>query len=355
MSDEIPPGIDAPAVERFFESHVPHIGTPLRFSLISGGRSNLTYHVEGPGGVCVLRRPPLGHVLPTAHDMAREYRVLTALRESAVPVPMTFALCADSDTNGAPFYVMEHRAGIVLQAELPVGYAAEATDRRRMGSELIDVLARLHAIDPDSVGLGDFGKPDGYLERQVRRWSQQWERSKAEDLPEVEELIRRLRAAIPTSPAPTIVHGDYRLGNVALDPTDPGRIVAIFDWEMATLGDPLADLGYTLIYWGEEADPPEVRAPGTHQALTAQPGFSTRAELVDAYAARSGCDVSGVRFYEVLALYKLAVISEGIYARWRQGKAVGEGFDKVERASVPLARRALALADDSEVPALRGL
>lgn len=350
----MPPGIDAAAVTQFFVSHVPHLGSPLEFALISGGRSNLTYHVRGPGGECVLRRPPLGHVLPTAHDMAREFRVLTALRDSGMPVPKTFALCADSETNGAPFYVMEYRAGVVLQMRLPEGYAPEPADRRRMGLELIDVLARLHAIEPNSVGLGDFGRPEGYLERQVRRWSQQWERSKAEDLPEVEELIRRLRAALPRSPEPTIVHGDYRLGNVALDPTDPGRIVAIFDWEMATLGDPLADLGYTLIYWGEESDPPEVTALGTHQGLTAQPGFPTRAELVEAYSARSGRDVSGVRFYEVLALYKLAVISEGIYARWRQGKTVGEGFEKVARASVPLARRALALADDSDLPALRG-
>jgi aminoglycoside phosphotransferase (APT) family kinase protein len=351
VSGEAPPGIDAPAVTRFFETHVPHIGSPLHFGLISGGRSNLTYHVRGPGGECVLRRPPLGHVLPTAHDMAREHRVLTALGGSGMPVPRTFALCTDTDTNGAPFYVMEYRAGVVLETRLPEGYATTAGERRRMGLELIDVLARLHEIDPEAVGLGDFGRPEGYLERQVRRWSQQWERSKADDLPEVDELIRRLGAALPKSPAPAIVHGDYRLGNVALDPADPGRIVAIFDWEMATLGDPLADLGYTLIYWGEETDPPEKNVPGT---LTAQPGFATRAELVDAYAARSGRDVSGVRFYEVLALYKLAVISEGIYARWRQGKTVGEGFDKVERASVPLARRALALAEDSELPALRG-
>jgi aminoglycoside phosphotransferase (APT) family kinase protein len=235
-----------------------------------------------------------------------------------------------------------------------VGYADALDDRRRMGLELIDVLARLHAIEPESVGLGDFGRPEGYLGRQVRRWAQQWERSKAEDLPEVDELIRRLGAALPVSPAPTIVHGDYRLGNVALDPGDPGRIVAIFDWEMATLGDPLADLGYTLIYWGEETDPREQRAPGTHQALTAQPGFLTRAELIDAYAARSGRDVSGVPFYAVLALYKLAVISEGIYARWRQGKTVGKGFEQLRRSSVPLARRALALAEASGLPGLQG-
>lgn len=354
MSGEVPPGIDAAAVTRFFEDRVPHVGLPLRFELISGGRSNLTYRVIGPGGECVLRRPPLGHVLPTAHDMGREYRVLTALADTGIPVPRTFALCTDAELNGAPFYVMEHRAGVVLGTELPEGYAALPDERRRMGLELIEVLARLHDVEPDAVGLGDFGRPEGYLERQVRRWSQQWERSKAGDLREVDELIRRLGASIPRSPAPAIVHGDYRLGNVALDPDDPGRIVAIFDWEMATLGDPLADLGYTLIYWGEEADPPEVRARGTHQALTAQPGFPDRAQLVEAYASRSGCDPSGVRFYEVLALYKLAVISEGIYARWRQGKTVGEGFEKVERSSVFLARRALSLAESSGIPALRG-
>ena len=354
MEAQAPPGIDAPRVTAFFERALPQLGAPLRFELISGGRSNLTYRVDGPGGRCVLRRPPLGHVLPTAHDMAREHRVLAALADTDVPVARPLALCTDAEVNGAPFYVMEYRDGVVVNERMPEGFAAEPAVRRGIGLALVDVLVRLHRLDYAALGLADFGRPEGYLERQVRRWAQQWEKSKVEELPEIEALIGRLRAALPASPAPTLVHGDYRLGNVALDAADPTRIVAVFDWEMATLGDPLADLGYTLIYWGEAGDPPEARMPGGFQAVTAVPGFPTRAELVAEYARRSGRDVAHVDFYQVLALYKLAVISEGIYARHLQGKTVGRGFENLQRTSVHLARQALALADASASPALRG-
>jgi aminoglycoside phosphotransferase (APT) family kinase protein len=275
--------------------------------------------------------------------MAREYRVLAALADTDVPVARPFALCEDPEVNGAPFYVMELCSGLVLNERVPEGYATTPGERRRISLALVDVLARLHRVDFEARGLADFGRPEGYLERQVRRWSQQWEKSKVEELPEIDALIRWLRGALPASPAPTLVHGDYRLGNVALDAADPGRIRAVFDWEMATLGDPLADLGYTLIYWGEEADPPEERMPGSFQAVTAQPGFLTRAELAAEYARRSGVDVAHVDFYRVLALYKLAVISEGIYARHLQGKTLGRGFENLQRTSVWLARRALAL------------
>jgi aminoglycoside phosphotransferase (APT) family kinase protein len=218
----------------------------------------------------------------------------------------------------------------------------------------MQTLAALHAVDWRAAGLEGFGRPEGYLARQVRRWSEQWERSKASDLPEIAELRRRLEASLPATPVATLVHGDWRLGNVALDPADPGRIVAIFDWEMATLGDPLADLGYTLVYWGEPGDAPGSRGPGRYAAVTTAPGFHTRAELVEEYARASGRDVASVDFYEVLALYKLAVISEGAYARWRAGLTAGEGFETVERASVPLCEAALALAARSALPALRG-
>ena len=346
------PGIERAAVERFFAAHVPGAVPPLRFTLISGGRSNLTYRVEDArGSRFVLRRPPLGHVLPTAHDMAREHRVLCALADTDVPVARPIALCTDASLIGAPFYVMAYVAGVVLADRLPEGYATRPEERRRIGEALIDVLVRLHAVDFRAVGLADFGRPEGYLERQVRRWAQQWERSKTGPLPAIEELQRRLAAALPVSPAPTIVHGDYRLGNVALDPADPGKIVAVYDWEMATLGDPLADLGYTLIYWSE---PGEASVGTLLTGVTAQPGFPTRAELIERYARTSGRDVAHVDFYQVLALYKLAVISEGIYARWKMGKTVGEGFDALGRAAGPLAERALAIANASSDPALRG-
>src|SRR5690606_8375777 len=204
------PGVERAAVERFFAAHVPGAVPPLRFTLISGGRSNLTYRVEDArGSRWVLRRPPLGHVLPTAHDMAREHRVLCALADTDVPVARPVALCTDASLIGAPFYVMEYVAGVVLADRLPEGYATRAEERRRIGEALIDVLVRLHAVDFRAVGLADFGRPEGYLERQVRRWAQQWERSKTGPLPAIEELQRRLAAALPVSPAPTIVHGDY--------------------------------------------------------------------------------------------------------------------------------------------------
>ena len=347
-------GIDAEAVAKFFAAHVEGGDAPLSFSFLSGGRSNLTYRVDGGGRSWVLRRPPLGHVLPTAHDMAREHRVLTALRDTGLPVPRTRALCTDESVNGAPFYVMDFVPGVVIEEEMPAGYAAAPAERRRMGAALMKTMAALHAVDWRAVGLADFGRPDGYLARQVRRWSEQWERSKTSEVPLIRELIRRLEASLPEAPVSTLVHGDWRLGNVALDPADPGRIVAIFDWEMATLGDPLADVGYTLVYWGEPEDAPGSRGPGRYASVTAAPGFMRRAELVAEYSRASGRDVTSVDFYEVLALYKLAVISEGAYGRWRAGQTAGEGFEHGERVSVPLCEAALAIAERSSLPGLSG-
>jgi aminoglycoside phosphotransferase (APT) family kinase protein len=347
-------GINHANVARFFSERIAGDAVELDFSLISGGRSNLTYLVRGGGREWVLRRPPLGHVLPTAHDMAREYRVLAALADTDVPVARPLALCEDRSVNEMPFYVMEYRPGVVLSQSLPAGYAEPAADRRRICEALIDILVRLHAVDYRAVGLEDFGRPDGYLERQVRRWAQQWERSQTAELPEIEILATRLRAALPASPQPTIVHGDYRLGNLALAPDDPGRVVAVFDWEMATLGDPLADLGYTLIYWADPGDVLDPAGVGSVAPFTTLPGFLRRADLIDAYARRSGRDVAAIDFYQVLALYKLAIISEGIYARYLQGKTLGEGFAGMARAAVPLAHRALAIAEASADRRLRG-
>jgi len=350
---EIPAGINADNVARFFHKRVPGGDVELAFSLISGGRSNLTYLVRGGARSWVLRRPPLGHVLPTAHDMAREYRVLSALADTDVPVARPIALCEDPAVNEMPFYVMEYRPGIVLAQELPAGFADTPDARRSICLAMIDTLARLHAIDYRAVGLEGFGHPEGFLERQVRRWGQQWERSKTAELPAIEELAARLRAALPTSPAPTIVHGDFRLGNLALDPHDPGRVLAVFDWEMATLGDPLTDLGYTLIYWVDPEERLEAASIGSASPFTTKPGFLRRSDLLAEYARRSRRDVTAIDFYQVLALYKLAIISEGIYARYLQGKTLGEGFAGMTRPSGALAERALAIANASDDPRLR--
>ncbi len=338
---------------RFFRESVPGGDAPLRFELIGDGRSNLTYRVDMGERSVALRRPPLGHVLPTAHDMRREFRVLAALADSDVPVPRPIALCEDASVNDYPFYVMEYRPGVVLQNELPPGYLDTPDDRARASRALVDTLVALHRVDIAAVGLADFGRPDGYLERQLRRWRTQWEANRTAPLPEIEALLARLERALPAHSDATLVHGDYRFGNLALDPRDPGRVIAIYDWEMATLGDPLADVGYTLIYWVEAGDP---RVRGSIQevgSVTAHPGFFSRKEVATAYAAASGRDLAQIDFYQVLALTKLAVIAEGILKRFQLGKTAGRGFEKMSRSAEALAQRALAIADASDDRRLR--
>ncbi len=346
---ETPPGVDLERLRPWFAAHVEGAGdTPLSASLISGGRSNLTYSITDGTHEWVLRRPPLGHVLPTAHDMKREHTVLAALADSDVPVPRTLAFCADEAVNDAPFYVMERVDGVILRTPAEMAQLS-GDDARRCSEALIDVLVAIHRVDYHAAGLDDFGHPDGYLERQVRRWGEQWERSKDREAPVIDELARRLRAALPASPPPTIVHGDYRLDNTMLAPDDAGRIVAVLDWEMATLGDPLTDLGLFLVYWGRDqtdlgGDP--TSGPGS--------GFLPRDQIVARYAERSGFDVSQLDFYEMLASYKLAIILEGIAARYRMGKTVGEGFSHIGNMVESIANAALEHGSRSSIPALRG-
>jgi len=345
-----PEGVDLESLRGFFTDHVAGAdGRGLSAELIAGGRSNLTYGITDGEHEWVLRRPPLGHVLPTAHDMAREYRVITALVDTDVPVPRTYALCEDNDVNGAPFYVMERVHGRVLRTgeELASLTPDEAAACSR---ELVDVLARIHRVDYEAVGLGDFGHPDGFMERQLRRWGQQWERSKAEDFAAIDEVARRLRDALPESGPPTIVHGDYRLDNTMLATDDAGRVAAVLDWEMSTLGDPLADVGLFLLYWGQS----EAQIIATGQAIDEQAGFASRDEVVELYAKETGRDVDNLDFYVVFAFYKLAIIVEGIAARYRMGKTVGEGFEHMGEMVKSLVDEALEQADRSPIRALRG-
>ena len=310
-------GIDEARVEQWLNTHIEGVTGPYTYHLIAGGRSNITFRVvDAQGKNMVLRRPPLGHVLATAHDMAREHRIISAVGKTNVPVPRTLGLCTDVEVNGAPFYVMDFVPGVVLDSpergeQLPVHLRTHASEN------LIDVLADLHAVDIDEVGLGDLAKREGYVERQVKRWSTQWAQSKTRELPAIEEVATRLAANIPTQQAVAIAHGDYRFGN-CLTNVENGTIAAVLDWELCTLGDPLADLGYVGIYWTD---------PGHPLTRTNDPsgleGFCTFDHLVERYAQRTSYDVSSIGYYKAFASFRLAVIAEGVYARYLHG-AMGD-------------------------------
>lgn len=320
----------------------------LTATLIGGGRSNPTYRLTDGERSWVLRRPPYGHVLPSAHDMKREFTVIEALGGSAVPVPRAVHLCEDTSVLGARFYLMELVDGVAVGTVEQAGVLT-SDERRRLGFDLADTLAALHGVDPNAVGLTEFGRSDGYLARQLRRWSQQWEASASVDRPEVAVLLDKLRRALPDSRFPGIVHGDVKLDNVLVSPADRGRIVSVLDWEMATLGDTLADVGIMLGFWdvpGEEPNP-------ITRGLATLDGFPSRAELLDRYATARGIDLPDVDWYVVFADFKLAVILEGIAARHAKGETVGDGFDGVADMAGPLLARALDLAAASSVAELR--
>jgi aminoglycoside phosphotransferase (APT) family kinase protein len=312
--------LDSGRLRVWLAEHLGVDGEPFAVEVVSGGRSNLTLGVTADQRRLVVRRPPLGHFLPTAHDMSREYRIYRALHGSAVPVPQAYALCEDESVLGAPFYVMERLDGVVPHEPDDLMGAAAAANARS-GAHYVEVLAAIHDVDVDAVGLGDFGKRSGYLERQVGRWITQWERSKQADDPAIDALAAHLGQTLPEQRETRLVHGDYRLGNVMLDAQGTGRIIAVFDWEMSTLGDPLSDLGYAVLWWGTSDRIPVHPS----QAVADLPGFLTARELVGRYAAAADRDVSDIDWYVALAAFKLAVIHEGQRAtRRRAGQPVDE-------------------------------
>jgi aminoglycoside phosphotransferase (APT) family kinase protein len=314
MTDSaVPEGIDAAGVTAWLQAHAPDAAPPLRFSLIAGGRSNFTYTVtDSAGQRFVLRRPPLGPLLPSAHDMGREHRIMAALAGSAVPVPPIVGLCTDESVTGAPFYVMRFVDGLILREPESVEPVPEPV-RMAAAESLIDTLAALHAVDPDEVGLGDLGRKDGYVERTIRRWRGQWEKSKTREIPLVEELADRLADRIPAAGPARIVHGDYRLDNTLVSATD-GSVQAVLDWELCTLGDPMADVGMLLVYWAEPDD-----GFAAVWSATACAGFPGRKEVTARYAAASGRDLSEIDYYVALGYWKIATILEGVYARYASG------------------------------------
>ncbi|MCP9972979.1 phosphotransferase family protein [Streptomyces somaliensis] len=324
------PGLDLRRFVSWFDGEHPGgRSADLTASVVAGGRSNLTYVVTDGTRRWVVRRPPLGHVLATAHDMAREYRVISALRATDVPVPATYGLCEDADVLGAPFYVMEHVEGTPYRwAHELAKLGPERT--AAIGNRLVDVLAKLHTVDPASVGLADFGRPEGFLARQVRRWKKQLDASYSREIPGIRQLHEGLAVDPPETSEPAIVHGDYRLDNVLVDSGD--RIAAVLDWEMATLGDPLADVALLTVYQRSSgAGLGDVVA-----TVTEAPGWPSEAELLQRYADLSGRDLSHLGFHIALAAFKLAVILEGIHYRHVHGQTVGAGFDQIGQMVEPL-------------------
>jgi aminoglycoside phosphotransferase (APT) family kinase protein len=316
-----PPGVSVAALDTFLRGELPGLlEGPLRVDLLSGGRSNLTYLLTDGRSRWVLRRPPLGHVLATAHDMEREYRLLAALHPTDVPVPRPRVI-AGADVIGAPFYVMDFADGVVLREREDLE-PFSGTAATQLAEALVDVLVRLHRVDPDAVGLGDLGRPEGYLDRQLRRWERQLASSHSRDLPDLVRLGERLAQRLPARQAAAIVHGDYRLDNVVVDPGD-GRVVGVLDWEMATLGDPLTDVASTVVWWDgiRGLNSPVAAVPGD------VPGFPGSDTLIDAYSRQTGNDLAELPWYLGFAYYKIAAIFEGIHYRTQQGLTVGAGFD----------------------------
>jgi aminoglycoside phosphotransferase (APT) family kinase protein len=314
VSEQAPiEGINIDNVTQWFQDHT-EIEAPLRFGLIAGGRSNMTFTVEDAAGRrFVLRRPPLGPLLPSAHDVAREHKLMDALQDSAVPVPRLVGLCQDDSVNERDFYVMHHLDGIVVR-DIEIGRTLEPAVRTRMSHELVNTLVALHRVDIDAVGLGNLAKRSGYIERQIKRWSGQWEQSKTRELPVIERVADHLRAHLPAEAQTTIAHGDYRLSNCMMDPSGP--VAGVLDWELCTLGDPMADLAGLIGYWH---DPAAEEEKGDNET-TSLPGFLSREEIAGLYADEMGVSLDLVDYYRGFAAWRLACISEGVYARYLNGQ-----------------------------------
>ena len=344
---QAPDGINEAAVTGWMASQLPELVTPLTFTLIAGGRSNLTFRVEdAEGKAWALRRPPLHHVLPTAHDMSREYRLIDALGPAGIPVPATVGLCTDEAVNERPFYVMEFVEGHILRSAPEAEAAFDVATRHAVGDHMADTLAALHDVDPDAVGLGDLGRHEGYIERQLKRWRGQYDQMQVEGVDHgglVERVSDELARRIPKQQRTSVVHGDYRMDNVVL--ADDGTVRAILDWEICTLGDPLADLGLLMVYW---ADPTDTMAVLGLSPTTA-PGFASRAEILGRYGSVSDLDISGVGYYTAFGYWKLACILQGVYARYVAGAGAGDqgsvdGYPAQVRRLFEMAAEALETA-----------
>ena len=335
--------LDPEVVRRFLREHVPGFpDRPLQIRQFPTGASNLTYLLRAGEWVAVLRRPPFGPLPPKGHDMGREAAILQRLHPVFPLAPRPLAFCADESVLGAPFYVMEYRPGVVLDDAFPAGVDTTPQRCRHLSYLVVDTLADLHAVDYREAGLEGFGHPEGFLQRQVEGWMRRWERAKTEEILALDPLRRWLQDRIPPSPAPAIIHNDFKLNNLLLSP-DLVRVVAVLDWEMATLGDPLFDLGVSLSYWVTPSDPDVLR--NGLPTVTTRPGFISREEFVERYARRTGRDVEGIGWYLTFAYFKLAVILQQIYVRWREGKSRDPRFGRFGKIARDLILYAAERAD----------
>ena len=338
MPDE---AIDQASVEDWFAREVDGAKPPLEFERISGGRSNLTYGVtDSAGRRWALRRPPLGKRLASAHDMTREHRIITALAPTDVPVAPAVALCEDESVNGAPFYVMDFVEGPILRTKAEAEVSFGEADRKAIGERVVDTLVAIHAVDPDEAGVGDLGRKEDYVARQLRRWHGQWEKSKTRELEVIDDVHRRLSERIPEQGPATIVHGDYRLDNLIL--SADGEIAAVVDWELCTLGDPLADVGMLLVYWSQPGD----ELMPLFDPPTTADGFPNREFVRSRYSERSGRDLAEIDFYVALACWKLAIILEGVFSRYAAGQ-YGKDAEAFEQFAEVVERLAEG-ADEAE-------
>ena len=333
--------LDRSRLEPWLRARLPEAAGPLAIRQFGGGHANLTYLLEFEAAEYVLRRPPLGPVAPTAHDMAREHRVLARLGDALPLAPYSYALCTDPDVLGVDFHVLERRHGIVIRRDLPPGLHDRPDLQRRIGEMIVDVLADLHRVDPDAVGLGDLGRPDGFVQRQLDGWRRRWHAAKDRDVDDVDRLLRWLDSGVPEPQAAALLHNDYKLDNLMVDTDDPATPVAVFDWDMATRGDPLMDLGYLLNFWNEPGDDP--RWHHVSRMPTNHPGFPTRGDVVERYARRSGLDLDRVAWYHVFGVFKLVVIVQQIYIRYLRGQTRDARFADYDVRVRDLARKGVAL------------
>jgi aminoglycoside phosphotransferase (APT) family kinase protein len=331
--------INRAALADYLNNHLPEGASGIEVEQFPNGHSNLVYLVRTEHREYVLRRPPLGPVAPKAHDMAREYRVLQAVNPHFPEAPQVFLLCEDPAVIGGTFFLMERRRGVVIRDSIPRELAAIPDYPRQVSEAFIDCLVRLHSIDVSQPGFSSLGKPEGFVERQVRGWAERWNRAKTEELPDMDRIVRWLADHLPQSREATLVHNDYKLDNVMLRPSGD-RVEAVLDWEMTTIGDPLADLGLTICYWSWAG----------MTAVTSQEGWYTRDQFLERYAARTGHDLTHIRYYEVLGIFKLAAILQQIYFRFHRGQTQDERFRTFDRRVRGLIRLGASLIEKEERP-----